>query len=157
MVLHGGLGNARRIASQRSESALNMNGVAEEGGFVVAYLNGTPITRFPGSDKLGGNAGSCCGVPVEKKVNDVGYIQAAVQDIATRYGIERSRIFGVVVVWHIRAAHWVFTSLPSLVSFGGKLGVIRQHRRVVGNASLVGVDQRGHFFDQIGGHMVQPA
>jgi poly(3-hydroxybutyrate) depolymerase len=69
--------------------------VAEEGGFVVAYLNGTPVTRFLGADKLGWNAGGCCGVPAEKKVNDVGYIMAAVEDIAARYGIERSRIFGV--------------------------------------------------------------
>ncbi|HEY8907859.1 MAG TPA: hypothetical protein VIM63_17675, partial [Rhodoferax sp.] len=75
VVLHGGLGSAQRIASQRSESALNMNAAAEQGGFVVAYLNGTPVTRFLGADKLGWNAGSCCGVPAEKKVNDVGYIQ----------------------------------------------------------------------------------
>lgn len=95
VVLHGGLGNAQRIASQRSESALNMNAVADEGGFVVAYLNGTPVTRFLGTDKLGWNAGGCCGVPVKNNVNDVGYIQAAVQDIAVRYGIARSRIFGV--------------------------------------------------------------
>jgi polyhydroxybutyrate depolymerase len=74
VVLHGGLGNAQRIASQRSESALNMNAVAEEGGFVVAYLNGTPVTRFLGTDKLGWNAGGCCGVPAENKVNDVGYV-----------------------------------------------------------------------------------
>jgi poly(3-hydroxybutyrate) depolymerase len=95
VVLHGGMGNAQRIGSQRSESALNMNAVAEEGGFVVAYLNGTPVTRFLGADKLGWNAGGCCGVPADKQVNDVGYIQAAVDDMAARYGIARSRIFGL--------------------------------------------------------------
>jgi poly(3-hydroxybutyrate) depolymerase len=95
VVLHGGLGNAQRIASERSESALNMNGQAEQGGFVVAYLNGTPVTRILGTDKLGWNAGNCCGVPAQKKVDDVAYIQQAVDGIAARYGIERSRIFGV--------------------------------------------------------------
>jgi polyhydroxybutyrate depolymerase len=95
VVLHGGLGNAQRIASQRSESALNMNAVAEQGGFLVAYLNGTPVTRLVGADKLGWNAGACCGVPAEKNVNDVGYILAAVEDMAAKYGVERSRIFGV--------------------------------------------------------------
>lgn len=44
-----------------------MNAVAEEGGFVAAYLNRTPVARFPGADKLGWNAGSCCGVSAEKK------------------------------------------------------------------------------------------
>jgi polyhydroxybutyrate depolymerase len=95
VVLHGGLGNARRIAEQRSESALNLNAVAEENGFVVAYLNGTPVARLLGDRRLGWNAGNCCGQPVENQVDDVAYVQAAVAQIAQHYGIERSRIFGV--------------------------------------------------------------
>jgi poly(3-hydroxybutyrate) depolymerase len=38
VVLHGGLGNAQCIASQRSESALNMNAVAEQGGFLGPFV-----------------------------------------------------------------------------------------------------------------------
>lgn len=95
VVLHGGLGNAQRLASGRIESALNLNAVADAGGFVVAYLNGTPVARFLGPDKLGWNAGSCCGQPVEKNTDDVGYIRSAVDDVAQRYGVDRSRIFGV--------------------------------------------------------------
>ena len=34
VVLHGGLGNAQRLAQGRLESVLNMNAVADEGGFV---------------------------------------------------------------------------------------------------------------------------
>ena len=95
VVLHGGMGNARRIAAGRSESALNLNAVADQGGFVVAYLNGTPVARFLGADKLGWNAGACCGQPAERAVDDVGYIRAAVEEIAAKQGIDRSRIFGV--------------------------------------------------------------
>lgn len=95
VVLHGGLGNAERIANGRSESAMNMNAVADQGGFIVAYLNGTPVARFLGADKLGWNAGACCGQPVEQKVDDVGYIRAAADGIAAKYGVDRSRIFGV--------------------------------------------------------------
>jgi polyhydroxybutyrate depolymerase len=95
VVLHGGLGNAQRLAAGRAESALNLNAVADAGGFVVAYLNGTPVARFLGADKLGWNAGGCCGQPAEKNTDDVGYIRSAVEDIAQRYGIDRSRIFGV--------------------------------------------------------------
>lgn len=95
VVLHGGLGNAQRLAAGRMESALNLNAVADQGGFVVAYLNGTPVARFLGADKLGWNAGACCGQPAETNIDDVGYIRSAVDDIVARYGVDRSRIFGV--------------------------------------------------------------
>ncbi len=95
VVLHGGLGNAQRISAQQSESALNMNAVADKTGFVVAYLNGTPVARLLGADKLGWNAGKCCGQPAEKKIDDVAYIQATVHAIASKYGIDPSRIYGV--------------------------------------------------------------
>ncbi len=95
VVLHGGLGNAQRLAARTSQSSLNLNAVAEEGGFVVAYLNGTPVARLLGADKLGWNAGSCCGLPAQTQVNDVAYIESAVKAIATQHGIEPGRVYGV--------------------------------------------------------------
>jgi poly(3-hydroxybutyrate) depolymerase len=95
VVLHGGFGNAQRIATQKSESAMNMNAAAEEGGFVVAYLNGTPVTRILGDDKLGWNAGNCCGQPVQNKIDDVAYITTAATAIAAKYGVDPRRIYGV--------------------------------------------------------------
>jgi polyhydroxybutyrate depolymerase len=95
VVLHGGLGNAQRIAQQRSERAINLNAVGDQGGFIVAYLNGTPVARLLSDERRGWNAGSCCGMPVEKGVDDVAYIQRAVEEIANRYGVDRKRIFGV--------------------------------------------------------------
>jgi polyhydroxybutyrate depolymerase len=61
----------------------------------VAYLNGTPVARLLGDDKLGWNAGACCGQPAETNVDDVGYVRSAVDDIVARYGVDRRRIFGV--------------------------------------------------------------
>jgi polyhydroxybutyrate depolymerase len=95
VVLHGGLGNAQRVAEGRSEHALNINAAAEEGGFVVAYLSGTPVARILSAERLGWNAGNCCGVPAETGVDDVAYIQSTTQAIAQRYGVDRSRIFGL--------------------------------------------------------------
>jgi len=70
--------------------------VAEQSGFIVACLNGTPVTRFLGSDKLGWNAGGgCCGLAAQNNVDDVSYIKGAVQFLAGRYGIDHSRIFGI--------------------------------------------------------------
>jgi polyhydroxybutyrate depolymerase len=95
VVLHGGLGNAQRIAAQQSESALNLNAVAEEAGFVVAYLNGTPVARLLGAQRLGWNAGHCCGRPAETQVDDLAYIQTAVAQIADKYAVARTRVYGV--------------------------------------------------------------
>lgn len=95
VVLHGGLGNAQRIAGRLSESALNMDDVADKSGFVVAYLNGTPVAKLLSSDKLGWNAGKCCGQSAQKKIDDVAYIQTTVNAIAAKYGIDRNRIYGV--------------------------------------------------------------
>ena len=95
VVLHGGLGNAQRIAGKQSESALNMDAIADSAGFMVVYLNGTPVTRLLGSDKLGWNAGKCCGQPAEKKVDDVAYLQASIKAIAAKYGVDQNKIYGV--------------------------------------------------------------
>jgi poly(3-hydroxybutyrate) depolymerase len=96
VVLHGGLGNAQRIESKQSENGLNMDVVAEKSGFIVAYLNGTPVTRRMGADKLGWNAGGgCCGLSAENDVDDVRYIKGAVEYLTAQYGIDRSRIYGM--------------------------------------------------------------
>ncbi len=96
VVLHGGLGNAQRIASRQSESGLNLDSLAEANGFVVAYLNGTPVTRFFGADKLGWNAGGgCCGQSAENNIRDVDYITGAVDHLVGKYGIDRNRIYGI--------------------------------------------------------------
>jgi poly(3-hydroxybutyrate) depolymerase len=96
VVLHGGMGSAQRIESGASENGLNMDSAAEKYGFVVAYLNGTPVTKFMGGDKLGWNAGGgCCGQPAENNVDDVGYVERAVAYLAGKYGADRSRIYGM--------------------------------------------------------------
>lgn len=95
IVLHGGLGNAQRIASRRSGSALNLNAMADAHGFVVAYLSGTPVARLLGSDKLGWNAGACCGLPAEKQVDDVQYLRESVESLIMAQGIDRRRVFAI--------------------------------------------------------------
>jgi polyhydroxybutyrate depolymerase len=96
VVLHGGLGNAQRIESKRSEVALNMDAVAEADGFLVAYLNGSRVARLLGDDKEGWNAGGgCCGLSAANNVDDVAYIEGAVARLATEYGIDPLRVYGM--------------------------------------------------------------
>ncbi|WP_413990272.1 alpha/beta hydrolase family esterase [Labrys okinawensis] len=96
VVLHGGLGNAQRIAGRQAESGLNMDAVADRNGFIVVYLNGTPVTRWFGSRFLGWNAGGgCCGMSAANNVDDVAYIKGAVATLAGWYGIDRARVYGI--------------------------------------------------------------
>jgi len=96
VVLHGGMGNASRIESAGAEKGLGMDAVADKYGFIAAYLNGTPVTRFFGNNMLGWNAGGgCCGQSASNNIDDVGYISHAVAYLAGKYGIDRSRVYGI--------------------------------------------------------------
>lgn len=94
VVLHGGLGNAARIVDKRNEKALNLDAQADAYGFIVAYLNGTPVTRFLGDDKKGWNAGGCCGQSAARKTDDIGYISNTIAFLVKTYGINPARIYG---------------------------------------------------------------
>ena len=95
IVLHGGLGNAARIVGRQSESGLNLDAEADRDGFVVAYLNGTPVTRM-GGQMLGWNAGGgCCGQSAANNIDDDGYITGAVAYLAQKYGVDAHRVFGI--------------------------------------------------------------
>jgi len=96
VVLHGGLGSAQRIAFGKTEHGLNMDAAADEFGFIVAYLNGTPAARHLNPGMLAWNAGGgCCGQPAENDVDDVGYITGTVKELTEQYGINPGRIYGM--------------------------------------------------------------
>jgi polyhydroxybutyrate depolymerase len=96
IVLHGGLGNASRIEAGASEKGLRMDEVARKNGFIVAYLNGTPVARLLGADKLGWNAGGgCCGLPSETNIDDVAYVKSAVDYLVGKYGVDPARVYGI--------------------------------------------------------------
>ena len=96
IVLHGGLGNAERIADRQSESGLNMDDEADRNGFIVAYLNGTQVTRLASARMFGWNAGGgCCGMSAQNNIDDVAYVSEAVADLVSRYGIDPSKVYGM--------------------------------------------------------------
>ena len=96
LVLHGGLGQASRIENSGQESGMSMDAVADKYGFIVAYLNGTPVTRFLGAKFKSWNAGGgCCGLPYKNNVDDVGYIEGAVGYLSKKYGIDPAQVFSI--------------------------------------------------------------
>lgn len=85
LVLHGGGGNAAN-----AESMSGFTEKAAQEGFIVAYPEGT--SRFKGK-LLTWNAGHCCGYAMEKKVDDVGFIRALIDQLSADYPVDSKRIY----------------------------------------------------------------
>jgi polyhydroxybutyrate depolymerase len=85
LVLHGGGGNATN-----AESMTGFSAKADKEGFIVAYPEGS--SRF--KDKLlTWNAGHCCGYALEKRINDVEFINALLDELIRNYPIDTKRIY----------------------------------------------------------------
>jgi polyhydroxybutyrate depolymerase len=76
-----------------------MDDSADQNGYLVAYPNGTRISTVLTPDPVakqaqyGWNAGQCCGLPVTKKVNDVGFLLKVISDIAARTPVNLRRVY----------------------------------------------------------------
>jgi len=85
--LHGGGG---RSATARLQTG--MDRTADRAGFIVVYPDGTGRTIWS-HRLLTWNAGECCGPAVEKNVDDVGFISAVLDDVASLFNIDAGRIY----------------------------------------------------------------
>jgi polyhydroxybutyrate depolymerase len=86
VMLHGGFGSAAQ-----AERAYGWNQLADSAKFVVAYPDG--LGRAWNSGAAGpatSDGGGCCG---RSSRDDVGFITAAVRDIAGNVGIDPARIY----------------------------------------------------------------
>ncbi|MGZ9097679.1 MAG: alpha/beta hydrolase family esterase [Micavibrio sp.] len=89
IVLHGGLGNAKRIKLH-----LGLDSVADTQGFIVAYLNGNPGQRKFMKDKLTWNAGGgCCGSAAKNAADDVTYIEGFIEHMIANHSVDAARIY----------------------------------------------------------------
>lgn len=85
LVFHGGGGSPQYSRRQSKWSDL----AAGEGAIVV-YPDGTG--RF-GNRLLTWNAGTCCGIAQQRKVNEVQFVRALLDTLQSLYRIDRSRVF----------------------------------------------------------------
>jgi polyhydroxybutyrate depolymerase len=81
VVLHGGFGSA-----EQAERSYGWDQLADSEKFVVAYPDG--LNRAWNVD-----GGGCCGRPARENVDDVGFISAAIADIAKNVGVDASRVY----------------------------------------------------------------
>jgi polyhydroxybutyrate depolymerase len=92
--LHGDTQNGflQEIQSQ-------MDTTSDKDGFLVAYPNGTRISVVLTPDPVakqaqyGWDAGLCCGLPVTRHVNDVGFLLHVIADIAARTPVDLRRVY----------------------------------------------------------------
>lgn len=82
---HGGGGNARA-----HREYVRMDALAERAGFIVVYPNGTGRLD---EKLLTWNAGLCCGYAMTEKVDDVGFVRALLDALATRAPVDTARVY----------------------------------------------------------------
>jgi polyhydroxybutyrate depolymerase len=92
--LHGATQNG-----QLEEITSDMDPNADMNGYLVAYPDGTRISKVLTPDPVaknaqyGWNAGQCCGLPVTKHVDDVGFLLKVIADIASRTPVDLRRVY----------------------------------------------------------------
>jgi polyhydroxybutyrate depolymerase len=92
LSFHGAMGSG-----EIQERFTQMDSAADRHGFLVAYLDGTPIGLLAGRSEpqmgLLWNAGTCCGRAALDQVDDVGFALSVIDDVARRARLDRSRVY----------------------------------------------------------------
>ncbi|MEN8780988.1 MAG: PHB depolymerase family esterase, partial [Desulfobacterales bacterium] len=86
VVIHGAFDTAEGM-----EKFSNFSRLADTENFIVMYPNGFGIMGF----LQHWNAGHCCGKAADDKLDDVGFVAAAIEDVDVRLKIDRDRIYMV--------------------------------------------------------------
>lgn len=119
VVIHGAFDNAKGM-----ERFSGFSQLADREGFIVLYPNGIGILGF----LQHWNAGHCCGKAAEDKIDDIGYLEAAIDDISTRLAVDRQRIYmvgfsngGMLVHWFAaEKGDMLAAAAPLAASIGGR-------------------------------------
>lgn len=86
VVLHGAFSTAQEMEKWSGWSQL-----ADREKFIVIYPEGIGLLGF----LQHWNAGHCCGKAVEDNWDDVAFLEAAIDGVSTRYGVDKRRVYMV--------------------------------------------------------------
>ncbi len=81
------------------EFTSGMDSSADQNGYLVAYPDGTRISKVLTPDPVakqaqyGWNAGECCGLPVTRHIDDVGFLLRVISDVAARTPVDLRRVY----------------------------------------------------------------
>jgi polyhydroxybutyrate depolymerase len=81
--LHGGFGTG-----QQFENNSEFDAAAETGRFIAVYPDGTGVART-------WNGGACCGYAARENIDDVGFISALIDEVASQFTIDTTRVYAV--------------------------------------------------------------
>jgi len=84
VVIHGAFDTAAGMETYSGFSALS-----DRKNFLVLYPNGMGLFGY----LQHWNAGHCCGKAAKDKIDDVGFIEAAIEDVCSRLRVDRQRVF----------------------------------------------------------------
>ncbi len=85
IAFHGGGGNP-----QSMRKLCGLSAKADEAGFIVVYPYGTGRLE---NQFLTFNGGECCGYAMENKIDDVGFVRALLDDLASVTPIDTRRVY----------------------------------------------------------------
>lgn len=139
---HGGGGHA---ANQREYSRMDL--LADRERFIVAYPNGTgPLPNR----LLTWNAGTCCGAAASQGVDDVGFVRALIDHLATRWPVDRSRVYATGLSNGAMMSYRLAVELPDRIAaiapVAGSMVVVEPGGRAMPILHIHSVDDRRAVF-----------
>ncbi len=108
VVFHGGGGNPESMVR-----LTGMNAKANEAAFIVVYPYGTGPDPERG---LTFNGGECCGSAMQKKIDDVGFARALLDDLAKVANVDANRVFATGLSNGGIMAHHVASELSDRIA-----------------------------------------
>ena len=117
LSFHGGGGNAESMVR-----FCGLNDKADEAGFIVVYPSGTGRLE----KLLTFNGGNCCGYAMQNNVDDVAFVRALLDDLATVANIDSKRVFATGMsnggIISYRLASELSDRIAAIAPVGGPMG-----------------------------------
>jgi polyhydroxybutyrate depolymerase len=104
-------GSGSSASGQKAYSL--MDETADREGFLAVYPNGTGTFS---NRLLTWNAGTCCGYAMDKKIDDVGFVRALIDDLDKHADIDRARIYATGLSNGAMMAYWTAMKAPGLLA-----------------------------------------
>ena len=117
LAFHGGAATADSVERQS-----RLNAASDRFGFIVIYPEGTGIGRFHTW-----NAGSCCGMAVRQRVDDVGFVRKLLEGLPRHYAVDTRRVYatgfsnGAMLCHRLACEMW--DRIVAIAPVSGDIGV----------------------------------
>ncbi len=108
VAFHGGGGNPESMVR-----LTGMNAKSDEAGFIVVYPFGTGMLA---DTLLTFNGGGCCGYAMQRKIDDVGFTRALLDDLATVANVDTNRVFATGLSNGGIMSHYVASELSDRIA-----------------------------------------